>query len=107
MTCAIDCGVQVGSDLTVTLTLLRCGTTSPLDISTQTALEIVILSPQGTRVAKTATLVNTGTDGKMTADFVPAEIDIDGEWKVQGYATLAGPLVYPTEVKRFKVRANI
>jgi len=101
------CGVQVGDSLTVTLTLLECGTNDPVDISTQTGLEIVLLGPGSIRLAQSASLVTDGTDGKMTADFASGTITASGEWKVQGNVTLSAPAVYHTEVKTFPVHANI
>ena len=101
------CSPQVDDSLTVILTLLQCGTTTPLDISNQTAMEIVLLGPGSNRLTAVAAFVTDGTDGKMTANFASGQLNPAGDWKVQGNVTLPGSVIYHTEVKTFEVNANI
>lgn len=69
------------------LTLKDDGTV--VDISSQTLLEIIFEKPDGTTVTKTASLTNTGTDGKMQYKTVAADLDVAGLWKLQGKITIA------------------
>ena len=100
------CEVQKGDAITVTLTLIDCDTSVPLDVSTATAQEIV-LRGTGVRVAKTSSFVTDGTDGQITAQLATDELSVSGRWQVQGNVTLPGSLTYHSEVKTFQVNDNI
>ncbi len=102
-----SCDVQVGDTLTVTLTLLKCGTTTPLDISSQTNMDIILLGPGAVRIVTAAAFVTDGTDGKMTAVIAAGLISVSGKWQVQGDVTLAGGIRFRSEVKTFDVKDNI
>ena len=102
-----SCDVHVGDTLTVTLTLLQCDTKTPLDISSQTNMDIILLGPGAVRIIKAASFVTDGTDGKMTAVVDAGEITISGGWQVQGDVTLAGSVRFRSEVKKFDVKDNI
>lgn len=101
------CDVQVGSTITANLTLVKCDGTTPLDISAQTAMEIVVLGPGAVRVSINPSFVTDGTDGQITGVFASTTFTVSGEWKIQAKVTLAGGIVYRTEVKTFKVKDNI
>ncbi len=55
-----------------------------VDISNATTKVVKFHKPNGVVLVKTATLVNTGTDGKMKYTAVSGDLDLAGEWTIQG-----------------------
>jgi len=101
---AYSCKAFVNDSLDVTLTLVKCGTTIPIDISTATTMEIILKS-KNVRLAKTATHVTDGTDGKIRAVVDADEISVPGRWEMQAHVVLpASPnLEYHSEKVTFQV----
>lgn len=105
------CDVQVGVTLKITITLFECTDPPvtpkvPIDLSSQTSMDIILLGPGAVRIVKTAVFVTDGTDGKMTAIVSAGEITVSGKWSVQGIATVAAGEV-KNEIKTFRVKSNI
>lgn len=101
------CDIQIGATVTVNLTLIDCDTEAALDISTQTAMEVVVLGPGNVRSSVVPSFVTDGTNGQITVVLPSSTFTVGGEWKIQAVVTLAGGIVHPSEVKTFRVKANI
>ena len=100
----MSCPVFINDSLDATLTLVQCGTTTPLDISTASTLEIVFRG-RGVRLVKTATLVTDGTDGQLTASVDANELSEAGRWEMQAHVVIPGSpnLVYHGDKVPFEV----
>ena len=83
---------DIGTDLQITV---KEGT-SVVDISTATTLQILLTAPSGAVKTKTATLINTGTDGQMRYTTVSGDIDEVGTWDYYGRVTYSASQVYTT-----------
>jgi len=106
-----NCDIQIGVTLKVTLTLFECVTPPvtpkvPIDLSSQTSMDIILLGPGAVRLVKTAVFITDGTDGKMTATVSAGEISVSGKWQIQGIATVTAGEV-KSLIKRFSVKDNI
>lgn len=101
--------LQVGDVGTaITVTVVKPGTSTPVDISSATVLHI-ILGPPGegaAPVTKTAAFVTNGVDGKMQYVTQAGDLSAAGSWKVQGYfENPAGK--WHTAKGKFKVNSNV
>ena len=106
-----SCDIQVGVTLKITLTLFECVTPPvtpkvPIDLSSQTSMDIILLGPGAVRIVTAAAFVTDGTDGKMTGIVPAGPITVSGKWSVQGIATVTAGEV-KSLVKNFDVRDNI
>ena len=84
------------------------GNLAARDISGQTALAIIATPPIGSKKTFTASLTNTGSDGKL--DYVTAassDLDESGLWKLQGHITEGGSPITKTEVGFLRVIDNL
>lgn len=79
---------------------------SPVNISTQTALEIIFTKADGTRVPKTAVLTADGTDGEFEYIAIAGDLDQVGNWQIQGKITLPTWIGH-TAKGEFIVAANL
>lgn len=59
-----------------------------IDISLATTKEIVFQPPSGVAITQTAVFFTDGTDGIMQYVTEAGDIDIAGNWKLQGYVVL-------------------
>lgn len=78
-----------------------------VDISTATSLLIWFAKADGSTMEKTATLVNSGTDGLMEYVTVDGDLDQAGPWKIQGVVGFADDSVFHSDITKFKVFANL
>lgn len=69
-------------------------------------LQMSFLRPDGSTFTKNATFVTDGTDGKMHYVTQAGDLNIPGNWKMQGILTFPGGL-WHTDVQKFKVLADI
>tara|TARA_R110002096_G_scaffold103519_1_gene227881 strand:+ start:228 stop:545 length:318 start_codon:yes stop_codon:yes gene_type:complete len=76
---------DVGTSLRVTIT--EGG--AVVDISAATDVEIELTKPGGTKVVKTAALLNDGTDGIIHYTTVSGDIDRKGTWSYRGIVTFS------------------
>jgi hypothetical protein len=79
---------------------------SIVDVSSASAVEVLLMGPDDTAVTKTATLVSDGTDGKVKYVTVSGDIDTAGTWKIQGKVTFATN-IYNSDVHTFTVYKNL
>lgn len=77
-----------------------------VDISGATTKQIKLKKPDGTVLTKTAIFTTDGTDGKMFYQTIADDIDVTGEWQIQGYVVLATGTWY-TSVHSFRVFENL
>lgn len=82
-----------GVPLTVTLTKQSDG--KAFDVSTATLRKFVFRKPGvATPIERTATLVNTGSNGKVQYVWAAGELDKVGIWKYQLYVTFSDKLLH-------------
>lgn len=93
---------DIGTRLIVTV----CENGEIVDISSASALTIIIRKPDGTSMNKIGILYTNGIDGKMYCTSVAGDFDMSGNYKIQGKVTLGGGIYY-TSVGSFKVYCNI
>ena len=77
-----------------------------VDISSASTLEMVFKKPSGTKVTQTASLINSGTDGKMKYLTVSDDLNEIGTWELQGHVVIGGGN-WLTDIARFKVHRNL
>tara|TARA_R100000008_G_scaffold73806_1_gene52359 strand:- start:154 stop:462 length:309 start_codon:yes stop_codon:yes gene_type:complete len=77
-----------------------------VDISSASAINIILTGPDDTAKVKTGVLVSGGTDGKAKYVTVADDLDTAGTWKLQGKITFAST-VYHSDVHNFTVFKNL
>ena len=97
--------VHIGDTPTVTLTF-KDGT-SVVDISGVSTKEVWFADPTGTKVAYSGVFTTDGSDGKLYHTCSVTNIDVAGDWQVQGYVVTAGGAEWHSDVKDMKVYANL
>ncbi len=80
---------------------------NPVSVAGASGVFVLLKNPSGVTATKTATIVGDGTDGQIQYALLSGDIDIPGTWQYQGKITYGGGLVFFSEVKRIKVRANL
>jgi hypothetical protein len=93
---------DVGSKLLITV----YDNDEVVDISDAVVLNIFIKKPDGVLLTKYATLENDGTDGKMYYLTEDGDLDIAGNYKIQGKVVITGGTYY-TSTGTFKVHCNL
>lgn len=97
---------DIGTVFEVTIKDCVSGTSTVLDVSGATTLELVFKSPSGTSTTKTASLVTDGTDGKIKYTSVDGDLNEVGTWRLQAKISIGGG-VYRSDVGTFKVYENL
>ena len=92
----------VGTKLLVTVT----DDGSAVDISAASSLVIFIKKPDGTVLDRTGVLNTDGTDGKMYYLTVVGDLDVAGNYKIQGKVVISAGTFY-TSISNFKVHCNL
>lgn len=77
-----------------------------VDISSASAKQLIFQLPNGARMVKTASLVNSGTDGKMKYLSIAGDLAMEGRWHVQGYVEI-GSGQWHTDWYGFDVDPNL
>ena len=77
-----------------------------VDISTASTRTMKFRKPTGVTVTKTAALFGTGTDGKMKYLSITGDLDVLGEWRVQGFVAI-GAGSWHTDEYRFTVHPTL
>lgn len=81
-------------------------TDTVVDISSATTLQMLFLKPDNSLLTKTASLVNTGTDGKMQYVSASGDLDTCGWWRSQGFVRI-GSAEWYSDILRFQVHDNL
>ncbi len=77
-----------------------------VDVSGQTTMEVIFLSPGGTRTAKGASFKTNGTDGVIQYTTVADDLNEEGRWQIQGHVVLAAG-DWKTDLDEFVVHRNL
>lgn len=77
------------------------------DISDATTRQVTFQKPSGTKVTKTLSLVNDGTDGLVQYTTVADDLDEIGTWKAQCYIVYDDTQKWYTDIITFKVHRNL
>lgn len=77
-----------------------------VDLSSQISMTIVFMTSAAERKEMTAVFTTDGTDGKMQYIAIIGDIDVPGQWRMQGIVVLATGTWY-TSVDNFEVRENL
>lgn len=77
-----------------------------VDLSDAAMLNIYIRKPDGTLLERVASLETDGTDGKMYYLTQNGDLDIAGNYKIQGRVIVTGGTYY-TSMGSFKVHCNL
>ncbi len=86
------------------LTIVENGVAA--DISSATIKTIKFSKPDNTILSKTADFTTDGTDGKIDYVSITNDIDVKGEWKIQGYIEMPSGKFH-TSMGSFGVSANL
>lgn len=79
---------------------------SVVDISSASVLSIFIKKPNGTILSRSGTLETDGTDGKMYYIVSAGDLDVAGNYKIQGQVALSSG-TFSTSTATFKVQCNL
>jgi hypothetical protein len=93
---------DIGTKLLITVT----DDGQVVDISSASSLSIFIKKPNGTILTRVGTLETDGTDGKMYYITVSGDLDVAGNYKIQGQVVLPTGSYY-TSTATFKVHCNL
>lgn len=77
------------------------------DISNLSTRQVIFKKPDGTKLSKTPSLTNDGTDGLMQYTIASGDIDIKGMWQVQGRVASTNNSNWYSDIHSFKVFENI
>jgi len=95
------------SDIGTVFEVTLMDDTVVVDISTATAMEIVFVKPDKTKVVNTAVFTTDGVDGKMQYVIaLDTELDQVGNWKIQGIVTMPTGK-WSSDIDKFKVYGNL
>ncbi len=77
-----------------------------VDISSATMKTIKFQKPDNVILSKTADFTTDGTDGKIDYVSITNDIDVKGEWKIQGYIEIPSGKFH-TSMSSFGVSGNL
>jgi len=76
-----------------------------LDLSTSGSKLIYLINPSGSRILKEADFTTDGTDGKMQYTVEDGVLNIDGQWRLQGFVSYSNGSWY-TDIQGLTVLSN-
>lgn len=77
-----------------------------VDVSSATSKTIIFEKPDGTKVTQTATFFTDGTDGIIQYSSVSGDLDIGGDWRLQGFIAMPSWTGH-SDIVNFKVYDNL
>ena len=77
-----------------------------VDISSASTKQIIIKKPSGTKMTKSATFSNDGSDGKIYYSSIADDLDETGSYKLQGKVIISDGTFY-TDIYDFKTHCNL
>jgi hypothetical protein len=77
-----------------------------LDISATGSRVVYLINPSGSRIQKVGDLVTDGTDGKMQYSLENGDLNVEGQWKIQGYVIFTSGSGFYTDVQGLLVLPN-
>ena len=78
-----------------------------VDVSAATTKQIKFKRPDGTSFTKTASFLTDGTDGRLLYVTVNGDLNMAGNWKLQGYVAGVGGFTGHSDEYTFHVAGNI
>lgn len=96
-----DQKIYVGQTLNINFTV-RDEDNIAVDLSNPAVINFVLRRVNGSKKTVTGLPTTDGTDGKVYYQTTADDLDIAGNWKVQGIITI-GLHTYPTDIHDFKV----
>lgn len=79
---------------------------SAIDVSGATTKNIVFKKADGTTVTQAASFTSDGTDGKIRYAVVADDLDVAGEWSIQGHIVIPAGTWY-TDIGFFTLHDNL
>ena len=67
---------------------------TPIDISSCSGFNMIFTRPDGTKYVVVASLLNTGTDGKIQYTSTNTDLTVVGRWKIQASYLKSGNIRY-------------
>jgi hypothetical protein len=77
-----------------------------VSLAAATVMEVWFGKPDETVLVVSASRVGDGTGGVMRYVSQAGDLDLDGNWKAQGYVEVGGNVLH-TNISKFKVYANL
>lgn len=103
----MTCGnIHVG-DLNVIFTMTITEDCVAIDVSTATVKTLVFQKPSGSILTKTASFSTDGSNGNIYYATLTGDLDEAGVWTVQAEVAFGASSSYHSEIKKFKVLANL
>ena len=95
---------NIGTTFTATVSTVVNGSDVAVDLTTSTVVQLEFEKDDGTRLVRTATIVNPpGTDGKISFKDAVGILDSIGRWKIRGIATFSNGDLFNGSWKGFHV----
>ena len=79
---------------------------NPVDISSASTKQFIIVKPDGTKVTKDTSFITDGTDGKMGYTVESGVFNLAGVYRVQSYIKI-GSKEFHSNISTFKVYDNL
>ena len=97
---------DIGTVILVTVNDCVSGTSTVLDLSGASTLELILQSPSGSSTTKTAIFDTDGTDGKIKYLSVDGDFNEVGTWRIQAKIAIGGG-IFRSDVGTFRVYENL
>lgn len=97
---------DIGTVILVTVKDCVSGTSTALNVSGASALQLILQSPSGSSTTKTASLNTDGTDGKIKYTSVDGDFGEVGTWKIQAKVVIGGG-TFRSDIGTFRVYENL
>ena len=79
----------------------------PVDLSSCTQKNFIILKPGGTKLTKSSNFTTSGTDGKLQYFTISGDLSDVGEYQIQADLIFSGGYDGPTDIGSFWVASNL
>jgi hypothetical protein len=98
---------DIGTDFQLTIKECIDGKIEIVNVQAATDLWILFKKGDGTFLKKIATLVTDGTDGKIRYVSQAGDLDVAGDWEMQGRAFGIGGFSGSSSTVEFPVHGNL
>jgi hypothetical protein len=78
-----------------------------VDVSSATTIQIILRTPKGEFVTKTASNTTDGTDGQIQYTTLDGDIDEVGTWGFQARVVLSATQDFKSSIHQFEVVSNL
>lgn len=86
---------------------VKDSTATVVNIAAADVLVVYFQKPDGTVVAKTGALSGAGTDGKFRYTTISGDLDVTGDWTIQGFCKDTGVYEFWTSSASFTVKPSL